>query len=131
MPDQREPARARLVELNHVITAGMTTYPGLPGPAITPHLTREASRASFAPGTEFAIDRISMLGNTGTYVDSPYHRYADGIDLAGLALEKVADLPIALVRLTDNVERGIDAAALQNVEVRGRAVLLHTGWDVH
>ncbi len=68
----------------HVIRDGMTTYPGLPGPQITPHLTRNASRASYAPGTEFAIDRISMVGNTGTYLDSPYHRYPDGTDLAGL-----------------------------------------------
>jgi kynurenine formamidase len=122
---------SRLVELNHIITAGMTTYPGLPGPEITPHLTREASRGSYAPGTEFAIDRISMVGNTGTYLDSPYHRYADGIDLAGLMLSKVADLPIALVRLTGSTGRGIDAAALQSLDVRGRAVLLHTGWDAH
>jgi kynurenine formamidase len=125
------PRESRLVELNHVITAGMTTYPGLPGPEITPHLTREASRGSYAPGTEFAIDRISMVGNTGTYLDSPYHRYADGIDLAGLALAKVADLPIALVRLTGSTRREIDAAALQSLDVRGRAVLLHTGWDAH
>src|ERR1051326_1310060 len=74
----------RLVDLNHVITAGMTTYPGLPAPEITPHLTREASRGHYAPGVEFAIDRISMVGNTGTYLDSPYHRYADGADLAAL-----------------------------------------------
>jgi kynurenine formamidase len=125
------PDGRRLIELSHVISAGMTTYPGLPGPEVTPHLTREASRGIYAPGTEFAIDRISMLGNTGTYLDSPYHRYADGIDLAGLALAKVADLPIALVRLTGSAERGIDAAALQSLDVRGRAVLLHTGWDAH
>lgn len=125
------PGNHRLIELNHVITAGMMTFPGLPGPEITPHMTREASRGSYAPGTEFAIDRISMVGNTGTYLDSPYHRYADGIDLAGLALTKVADLPIVLVRLTGSVGRAIDAAALQSLDVRGRAVLLHTGWDVH
>jgi len=125
------PGQRRLVELNHVITAGMTTYPGLPGPEITPHLTREASRAHYAPGTEFAIDRISMVGNTGTYVDSPYHRYADGVDLAGLPLDSVADLPAVVVRLVGSGERGIGPHALAPYEVAGAAVLLHTGWDAH
>jgi kynurenine formamidase len=120
----------RLVELSHVITAGMTTYPGIPGPEITPHLTREASRARYAAGTEFAIDRISMIGNTGTYLDSPYHRYADGTDLAGLPLDRVADLPALVVRLTD-AGRAIDRPALAALDVAGAAVLLHTGWDRH
>jgi len=124
-------ATARLVELNHVIAAGMTTYPGLPGPEITPHLTREASRGHYAPGVEFAIDRISMLGNTGTYLDSPYHRYADGADLAALPLAAVADLPAVVVRLTDSGERGIAPHALAALDLAGAAVLLHTGWDRH
>jgi arylformamidase len=122
---------ARLVELNHVITAGMTTYPGLPGPEITPHLTREASRANYAPGVEFAIDRISMVGNTGTYVDSPFHRFAGATDLAGLPLESVADLPAVVVHLTGSEVRGIGPQALATLEVAGAAVLLHTGWDRH
>ena len=117
----------RLVELSHVITAGMTTYPGLPGPEITPHLTREASRDHYAPGTEFTIDRISMVGNTGTYLDSPFHRYADGADLAGLPLDAVADLPTVVVRLTGSDERGIGPAAVAPYDVAGTAVLLHTG----
>jgi arylformamidase len=121
----------RLVELSHPIDAGMTTYPGLPGPEITPHLTREASRANYAPGTEFAIDRISMIGNTGTYLDSPYHRYPDGVDLAGLPLEALAALPAIVARLTDAADRAIDVAALAALDVSGRAVLLHTGWDRH
>lgn len=120
----------RLVELSHVISAGMTTYPGIPGPEITPHLTRAASRAHYAAGTEFAIDRISMIGNTGTYLDSPYHRYADGTDLAGLPLDRVADLPALVVRLTD-AGRAIDRPALAALDVAGAAVLLHTGWDRH
>jgi len=123
--------KRRLIELNHVIIGGMITYPGLPGPEITSHLTREASRATYAPGTEFAFDRISMVGNTGTYLDSPYHRYADGVDLAGVPLAAVADLPITLVRLTGSTEREINAAALQSGSIAGHAVLLHTGWDVH
>ncbi|MEJ3748428.1 cyclase family protein [Actinomycetes bacterium KLBMP 9797] len=121
----------RLVELNHVISAGMTTYPGLPGPVITPHLTRADSRAHYAPGTEFAIDRISMVGNTGTYLDSPFHRYPDGMDLAGLPLTAVADLPAVVIRLTGSGERGIGPRALAPYDVAGAAVLLHTGWDRH
>jgi arylformamidase len=119
----------RLVELSHPITAGMTTYPGLPGPEITPYLTREASRDRYAPGTEFAIDRITMLGNTGTYLDSPYHRYAGGVDLADLPLAALADLPAVVVRLTDSPRRGVDVGALAALAVEGHAVLLHTGWD--
>src|SRR6266851_7245496 len=101
-----------LVELSHVIRAGMTTYPGLPGPEITPHLTREASRAHYSPGTEFAIGRISLVGNTGTYLDSPYHRYADGADLAAVPLKRTADLPALVVRVTGTRRRGIDVGAL-------------------
>jgi arylformamidase len=125
------PGTARLVELSHVITAGMTTYPGLPGPEITPHLTRAASRDHYAPGTEFAIDRISMVGNTGTYLDSPFHRYPDGADLADLPLSTVADLPAVVVRLAGSRERGIGPEALAAYDVEGAAVLLHTGWDRH
>ena len=84
--------RTRCVELSHVISAGLMTYPGLPGPEITPHLTREASRGSTRAGTEFAIDRMSMVGNTGTYLDSPFHRYADG-DRPGRAAAGAARRP--------------------------------------
>jgi arylformamidase len=120
-----------LIDLSHVIEEGMVTYPGLPGPQFLPHLTREASRSVYAPGTEFTIDRISMLGNTGTYLDSPFHRYAGGVDLAGLPLERLADLPITVGRFDDSNERGIGALALAALDVRGRAVLLQTGWDRH
>lgn len=120
----------RLVELSHVISEHLVTYPGLPGPEFHPHLTREASRAHYEPGTEFTIDRISMLGNTGTYLDSPFHRYPGGTDLAGLPLHRLADLPTVVGRFVD-AARGIDAAALAGLPVVGRAVLLHTGWDVH
>ena len=117
------------VELSHVISAGMVTYPGLPAPEVTPHLTREASRGVYAAGTEFAIDRVSMVGNTGTYLDSPFHRYADGPDLSGLPLERLVDLPAVVVRTAGSGVRGVDARALEGLEVRGRAVLLHTGGD--
>lgn len=119
----------RLVELSHVITPGMITYPGLPGPELTPHLTRSDSRTMYAPGTEFAIDRICMLGNTGTYLDTPFHRYANGDDLSALTLEKVADLPAVVVRTLGSGVRGVDVGALAPLEVAGKAVLLHTGAD--
>jgi kynurenine formamidase len=121
----------RWVELNHVITAGMITYPGLPGPEVSPHLTREASRDVYAPGTEFAIDRVSMVGNTGTYLDSPFHRYADGTDLAGLPLTSLADLPTVVVRTIGSGSRAVDVGAMAALEVTDRAVLLHTGGDEH
>ncbi|GIE35572.1 hypothetical protein Ait01nite_086170 [Actinoplanes italicus] len=125
-----EAERVRFVELSHVITAGMVTYPGLPAPEITPHLSRSASRGHYAAGTEFVIDRISMVGNTGTYLDSPYHRYADGTDLAGIPLERLAGLPAVVVRVVGS-ERGVTAEMLAHVAVSGRAVLLHTGGDRH
>ena len=124
------PAPGRqLIELSHRIENGMITYPGLPGPEITAHLTREASTAVYAPGTTFAIDRISMVGNTGTYLDSPFHRYAGGADLAGLALDVLADLDTVVVRVAGSGLRAVDVGALAAVQVTGKAVLLHTGGD--
>lgn len=122
------PSDRAWVELSHPIVAGMVTYPGIPGPEVTPHLTREQSRQLYAPGTELAMDRISMIGNTGTYLDSPFHRYADGTDLAGLPLTALADLPAAVIRTS---VRAVDVGALAAVEVRDHAVLLHTGGDRH
>ncbi len=122
-------AGGRLVELSHVIRAGLITYPGLPGPAITPYLTREASRDHYAPGTEFAIDQLTMLGNTGTYLDAPYHRYPDGADLSSIPLARTVGLPAVVVRVTGAGQCGIGVGALAALDVRGAAVLLHTGDD--
>jgi kynurenine formamidase len=121
----------RLVDLSHTIAAGLVTYPGIPVPTINPHLTREESRSHYAEGTEFAIDMITMVGNTGTYLDTPYHRYAGGADLADLDLETLVDLPLELFRLTDARERGIPAAVFYDRDLQGKAVLLDTGWDRH
>lgn len=121
----------RIVDLSHPIRAGLVTYPGLPEPVITPHLTREASRERYAPGTEFAMDVITMIGNTGTYLDSPFHRFAGGADLAGLDLTTLTDLPTEVFHLTDAAERGIHDSVFWDRDVRGKAVLLHTGWDRH
>jgi kynurenine formamidase len=120
----------RIVELNHVIYEGMITFPGLPGPQLRPYLTFEQSREHYAPGTEFRIDRIDLIGNTGTYLDSPTHRYPDGADLSALPIGRVADVPIVVARLTGSAKRGIGVAALAALPVAGCAVLLHTGWDV-
>jgi len=127
-PSPDAPAR-RVVDLSHRIRAGLVTYPGLPEPVITPHLTREDSRARYAPGTEFAMDVITMIGNTGTYLDSPYHRYADGGDLASLDLATLVGLPAEVFHLEDAAERGIPASVFFDRDLAGTAVLLHTGWD--
>lgn len=119
------------VELSHVISDGMITYPGLPSPELTAHLTREDSRSLYAPGTEFAIDRISMIGNTGTYLDSPYHRYEAGADLAALPLSSLADLPAVVIRAAGNRSRAVDVGMLAAHHVTGKGVLLQTGGDRH
>ena len=119
----------RLVELSHVIRPGMVTYPGLPGPALVPFLTREASRAVYAPGTEFAIDQLTIVGNTGTHLDAPRHRFADGPDLTAVPLARTAGLAAVVIRVTGTRRRGISVGALAGVDVRGKAALLHTGDD--
>jgi arylformamidase len=119
----------RFIELSHVIREGMVTYPGLPAPIFTPHLTREDSKAKYAPGTEFAMDIVTMIGNTGTYLDSPWHRYEGGADLAALPLDTLVDVPTEVFRLESG--RSIDPALLGGRELEGKAVLLHTGWDRH
>ena len=127
-----QPSARRIVDLSHPIRAGLVTYPGLPAPTITPHLTREDSRERYAPGTEFAMDILTMVGNTGTYLDSPFHRYADGADLAGLDLATLVGLRAEVFHLEDvwsATDRGIRTAVLADRDVRGAAVLLHTGWD--
>ena len=116
-----------LVDLSHTVEHGMVTYKGLPAPLICDFLSREACRAIYAPGTEFHIGRIDMVANTGTYVDSPFHRYAGGKDLAQLPLESLAHLAGVVMRCPE----GLDAKQLQGLDLRGKAVLLHTGWDRH
>ncbi|MGQ0712834.1 MAG: cyclase family protein [Gemmatimonadaceae bacterium] len=121
----------RFVELGHVVEDGMITYRGLPAPVICDFLSREESRTRYAPGTEFQIAKIEMVANTGTYLDSPYHRYADGKDLSEVPLASVAGLEGVVVRHDISKGRAIDIAAFRRVDVGGRAVLVHTGWDVH
>jgi arylformamidase len=120
-----------LVDLSHVIENGMVTYKGLPAPVLCDHISRLDSRKAYAPGTEFQIGRIEMVGNTGTYLDTPYHRFAEGYDLAGLALEQAANLPGVVVRLTGARSRAIDWTAFAATDIEGRAVLVHSGWDAN
>ncbi len=120
-----------MIDLSHDIESGMITYRGLPPPVITDYLSREASRDHYAAGTEFHIGKIEMVANTGTYLDSPFHRYADGKDLAVLPLTSLADLEGVVVRANGKSDRGIPAQHFQGLDVRGKAVLIHTGWDTH
>lgn len=126
-----ERAAVRLVDLSHTIESGMKTYPGLPGPVVCDYLSREASRATYAAGTEFQIGKIELVANTGTYLDSPFHRYADGQDIAELDLPRLTELEAVVIRTAGMAGRAIDRAAVAHADVAGKAVLVHTGWDVH
>ena len=124
----------RIVDLSQRISAGLVTYPGLPAPTISSFLTRAESRSRYSPGTEFALDIITMIGNTGTYLDSPFHRYEGGTDLAGLDLATMVNLQTEVFHVAEAwspLARGIGAAHLAGRDVRGKAVLIHTGWDRH
>lgn len=124
-------ADAEFVDLSHVIEHGMVTYRGLPAPTICDYWTREASAELYDDGSSFQIGRIDLVANTGTYLDAPFHRYADGADVAQLDLASLAALPGVVVRVPHAQGLAIDAPALEGIEVRGRAVLFHTGWDEH
>ena len=120
--------KGRLVDLSHTIEHGMITHKGLPGPHICDYWTREHSAGLYDDGSTFQIGRIDMVANTGTYLDSPFHRHADGADLSGLSLEQLAALPGLAVR---SEEKAVDAASFAGLDVAGKAVLVHTGWDRH
>ncbi|MFD6091144.1 cyclase family protein [Oerskovia sp. NPDC060338] len=136
-PRARAGRATRLVDLSHTVREGLVTYPGLPAPTITPFLTRADSVAKYAPGTQFAMDVLTMIGNTGTYLDSPFHRYEGGTDLSGLELEALVGLPAEVFRLSEAVDperggrRGIGAEVFFDRDLAGTAVLLQTGWDQH
>jgi arylformamidase len=120
----------RFVDLSHTIEHGMITYKGLPAPIVCDYLSREESRSRYAPGTEFQIGKIEMVANTGTYIDSPFHRFDGGDDIAQLQLSSLANLPCIVVRVTTRSSRAIDRLP-ENIEIAGAAVLFHTGWDNH
>lgn len=123
--------KRRLIDVSHEIEAGMVTYPGLPAPIVSDYLSREASSGRYAEGTTFQIGRIEMIANTGTYIDAPFHRFEVGIDLGGLPLERLADVEGLVINATARDSRGIDEEYFQGLDLRGRAVLIYTGWDAH
>jgi kynurenine formamidase len=120
-----------LIDVSHTVEHGMITYRGLPAPLICDFLSREQSRSLYADGTEFQIGKIEMVANTGTYVDSPFHRYAHGKDLSQLPLERLASLDTVVIRTGRSKDRGVSRADLETRDVRNKAVLIHTGWDRH
>jgi len=122
---------SEIVDLSHVIEDGMTTYKGLPGPHICDFWERTSTAANYDDGSTFQIGRIDMVANTGTYLDAPFHRYADGRDLSELDLESLADLPSLVVRNPFENGRETDAGHFEDLDVRGKAVLVQTGWDRH
>lgn len=117
------------VDLSHVIEDGLVTYPGLPAAHVCDYLGREQSREHYEAGTEFQIAKIEMVANTGTYLDCPFHRYADGADLSQVKPAAFADLDGIVVRAGQGKDGAIDASFFRDRELRGRAVLVHTGWD--
>jgi arylformamidase len=121
----------RLVDLSHTIEDGLITYKGLPAPIICDYLSREDSRKMYAEGTEFQIGKIEMVANTGTYLDCPFHRYQDGKDLAEVTLDKLADLDGIVIHADYHSTMALNASFFRGQELRGRAVLVRTGWDAH
>jgi arylformamidase len=119
-----------LIDLSHTIEHGMITYPGLPGPLICDYLSRQASRSHYAPGVEFHIGKIEMVANTGTYLDSPFHRYAAGKDLSQLPLDRLANLDAVVVR-PQSSGRALEPNVFAGRALAGKAVLVRTGWDAH
>ena len=121
----------QFVDVSHTIEHGLVTYRGLPAPLICDYLSREESRRLYAEGTEFHIGKIEMVANTGTYLDSPFHRYENGKDLSQLALESLADLDGLVVGAAGATARAVGRDAFAGLDVKGKAVLVHTGWDAH
>lgn len=128
---QADGSRRVYVELSHDIEDGMVTYPGLPAARICDYLSRERSREIYEAGTEFQIATIEIVANTGTYLDCPSHRYEHGHDLSQIGPESFCDLDTIVIRADHRQVRAIDASYFRDRELRGRAVLVHTGWDAY
>jgi arylformamidase len=119
--------KVRHIDLSHIIEDGMITYKGLPAPLICDFMSREESKAKYEPGTQFVITKIEMVANTGTYIDSPFHRYAEGLDISELSLADLAQIECVVIRVDQSV-LSIGPDHFENVDFRDRAVLVHTGW---
>jgi kynurenine formamidase len=120
----------RIVELSHPVEHGMITYPGLPGPVISTHISRAESAARLGTGVSFHIGAIELVGNTGTYLDAPFHFHADGADLADLPADRLVDVPVVVVRAVGRPAVGPDLLG-DPARLAGAAVLVHTGWSRH
>jgi len=123
-----EKDNCKLIDLSHTVEHGMVTYKGLPAPIISDYWSREDSQAHYEQGTSFHVGKIEMVANTGTYVDSPFHQYADGKDLSRLALSSVAHLN-GIVFHADPTKRPINKDLFGNKDLKAKAILIHTGWD--
>jgi kynurenine formamidase len=128
-PINVQAGQPHLIDLSHTIEHGLVTYKGLPAPIICDYLSREASKQQYAAGTTFQIGKIEMVANTGTYIDCPFHRYEHGKDLSQVGVERLADLDGIVIRAPHEQGLVIDAGFFRGHELRGRAVLVHTGWD--
>jgi len=122
---------SRLVDLSHLIQDGMTTYKDFPAPAVCEFWSREQSAEFYDDGSSFHIGRIDMIANTGTYLDAPFHRWEDGTDIAGLELDQLASLPGVVIRQPFENGLAVGADRFEGMDVAGKAVLVHTGWDRH
>lgn len=129
--DGRDERGSYLVDLSHTITSGLVTYKGLPAPVVCDYLSREESRQLYEPGTEFQIAKIEMVANTGTYIDVPFHRFEAGADLSEVPPENFMELEGTVIRVPYTFGLAVTAEQLRGYEIRDRAVLIHTGWDVH
>jgi len=130
-PVDTSPSSGRYVDLSHVIENGTVSHRGLPAPIICDYLSRESSRTRYAPGTEFHIAKIEMVANTGTYIDCPFHRFADGRDFSQIGIEQLADIDAIVVRAEQRDSPAVGVEFFRGLEIRNRAVLVHTGWDRH
>ncbi|WP_343318301.1 cyclase family protein [Sphingobacterium multivorum] len=124
-------AEKLLIDLSHTIEDGLITYKGLPAPHICDFLSREQSKQNYDGGTTFHIGKIEMVTNTGTYIDCPFHRFADGNDTAQTALKDFAQIDAVKIHIPFTDTLKITEHHLKNREIRNKAVLIQTGWDVH
>ena len=119
------------VDLSHTVHDGLVTFKGFPAPVICDFMSREESRKFYSEGTSFQIGRIDMVANTGTYIDAPFHRFEDGKDLSELELSSLAELEGLVVRATGIAGRAVGRELFADLDMRGKAVLVETGWSRH
>ena len=119
-----------IVDLSHPIRPDMQTYPGLDPPQLRTVISRSVSARRLDGGVAFEIEALTLVGNTGTYLDAPFHYHADRADIAELPLQRLVNVPIVMIRavglIAVHAELFGDPSRLW-----GAAVLVHTGWSRH